>query len=105
MAWFVNYYHCDECGTDWDDEWSCCCDDDCPGCGSRHWSPAASEDLTFVIEFEDGVYEIYESPIIADDEPSYELIAVTLTEGAARSYVALRAATYWQQVIPEDRYN
>ena len=42
---FRNYYHCDECGHDWEDEWSCMCDDDCPACGARHWSPYKSEDI------------------------------------------------------------
>lgn len=28
-----NQYHCDECDTEWSDEWSCQCDDDCSGCG------------------------------------------------------------------------
>ena len=43
---FRNFYHCDECGHDWEDEWSCMCDDDCPKCGARHWSPYKSEDIT-----------------------------------------------------------
>ncbi len=49
MAWYRNHYHCGDCGTDWEDEWSCCCDDECPECGSRHWSPVESEDLTEVV--------------------------------------------------------
>jgi predicted nucleic acid-binding Zn-ribbon protein len=44
-GWFLNYYRCDECGHDWTDEWSCMCDDDCPHCGARHWSPYKSDDL------------------------------------------------------------
>lgn len=27
-------YRCTECGTEWQDEWSCACDDDCPTCGT-----------------------------------------------------------------------
>jgi hypothetical protein len=29
-----NTYECDECGTTWEDVWSCGCDDECPGCGA-----------------------------------------------------------------------
>lgn len=29
---FRNHYEC-ECGESWDDEWSCCCDDECAACG------------------------------------------------------------------------
>lgn len=30
---FRNYYNCDSCDTEWTDEWSCGCDDECPSCG------------------------------------------------------------------------
>ena len=49
MAWYRNFYHCTDCDTRWEDEWSCCCDDECPECGSRNWSPYESEDLTEII--------------------------------------------------------
>jgi hypothetical protein len=42
---FLNYYHCDRCGHDWTDAWPAMCDDDCPACGARHWSPYKSEDI------------------------------------------------------------
>lgn len=42
---FLNYYHCDRCGHEWTDEWSCQCDDDCPECGARHMTPYKSDDL------------------------------------------------------------
>jgi hypothetical protein len=45
-AWFCNHYHCDRCDHEWSDEWSATCDDDCPKCGARHWSPFRSDDLT-----------------------------------------------------------
>lgn len=57
MAWFLNHYHCDDCGADWEDEWSCCCDDECPVCGSGDWSPVESDDVTFVVEPEDDKLE------------------------------------------------
>ena len=36
---------CERCGHDWTDVWSATCDDDCPSCGSRHYSPYKSEDV------------------------------------------------------------
>ena len=42
---FRNFYRCGDCGHEWRDEWSCMCDDDCPECGSRHWTPHKSEDI------------------------------------------------------------
>ena len=45
MALFRNHYHCERCGHNWTDVWSATCDDDCPSCGSRHYSPYQSEDV------------------------------------------------------------
>jgi DNA-directed RNA polymerase subunit RPC12/RpoP len=42
---FLNYYHCDRCKHEWEDEWSAMCDDDCPNCGNRHLTPYKSDDL------------------------------------------------------------
>ena len=41
---FLNYYECPECEYEWEDEWSCMCDDDCPTCGARHISPYQSDE-------------------------------------------------------------
>lgn len=75
MAWYLNHYHCGGCGTDWSDEWSCCCDDECPNCGSRNWSPHESEDLTEVIRESDGGFVVYRSPETAEHRPRYREIA------------------------------
>lgn len=96
MAWYRNHYRCGDCGTDWDDEWSCCCDDECPTCGSGDWSPVSSEDLTFILETEGNHIVIYESPMAADDSPEYVITAIAPTDGAARSYVKWRMASYWE---------
>jgi len=32
VIWFRNEYVCDLCGIVWADEWSCECNDRCPGC-------------------------------------------------------------------------
>ncbi len=29
---FRNFYECVDCGTSWEDVWSCACEDDCPNC-------------------------------------------------------------------------
>lgn len=42
---FLNHYTCDRCGHDWQDEWDCMVDDECPACGARHMSPHTSEEI------------------------------------------------------------
>ena len=95
MAWFRNHYHCGDCGADWEDEWSCGCDDECPNCGSGDWSPADSDDLTFVIEAESDSFSVYVSPQGAEHSPDYELAAVAINHAGATAYVNYRLATYW----------
>lgn len=87
MAWYRNHYHCGDCGTDWEDEWSCCCDDECPSCGSRNWSPVNSEDLTEVIDQCGGVFMVYRSADSADDRPKYQPIAGFPSIELAERYV------------------
>ena len=41
---YINYYRCDDCNTEWQDEWSCQCDDECPICAIPY-SPYKSEDI------------------------------------------------------------
>lgn len=41
---FKNIYECDNCGTTWEDIWSCGCDDECPSCG-LDISPTDSEEI------------------------------------------------------------
>ena len=72
MAWFANHYKCDRCGQEWTDEWSCMCDDDCPHCGFRHMTPYDSDDLTELIEEEDGQYVVFRSPATAEHSPDYQ---------------------------------
>ncbi|MEY5098682.1 MAG: hypothetical protein RJA36_1401 [Pseudomonadota bacterium] len=44
-----NHYECDQCGAEWTDDWSCQCNDHCPGCDAEieptnsDWLP---DDLT-----------------------------------------------------------
>ncbi|HEX3861275.1 MAG TPA: hypothetical protein VHY35_06235 [Stellaceae bacterium] len=41
---FRNHYHCDDCDEEWDDEWSCMCNDKCPSC-NKEIEPYKSDDL------------------------------------------------------------
>lgn len=41
LWWFNNQYTCTRCGTSWEDECSCMCDDRCPKC-DREMTPYAS---------------------------------------------------------------
>ena len=36
-------YRCPDCGEAWEDEWSCACNDECPGCGLKDIEPLRSE--------------------------------------------------------------
>lgn len=88
MAWFRNHYHCGDCGADWEDEWSCCCDDECPNCGSKNWSPHESDDLTEVIDSLEGAFVLLRSPETAGHYPDYEIVARFSSLAAAERYVA-----------------
>lgn len=101
MAWFLNSYRCDRCGKEWQDDWSCGCDDECPHCGARHMSPYNSEDLTYYVEVGSGgsTFEVYESPLSAEHEPDYKMIAVTTSKEAAEDYIGRRMTTYWDAIL------
>ena len=87
MGWFLNQYLCADCGREWEDGWSCACDDDCPHCGARHMVPCDSIDLTEIIEESDGKFLVYRSPDSAGNSPDYELIAECSTRVAAAEIV------------------
>lgn len=40
----LNYYKCPNCGYEWEDEWDCEVEDDCPECELRHITPYKSEE-------------------------------------------------------------
>jgi hypothetical protein len=44
-ARFLNHYRCSECGHEWEDEWSCACNDRCVECDAEI-EPYQSKDLT-----------------------------------------------------------
>lgn len=33
---YLNIYYCEDCDEEWEDEWSCMCNDKCPECGKEH---------------------------------------------------------------------
>jgi DNA-directed RNA polymerase subunit RPC12/RpoP len=39
------FYRCPSCSEEWQDEWDCEVDDECPACGLRHIEPYDAEDL------------------------------------------------------------
>jgi peptide subunit release factor 1 (eRF1) len=41
---FRNFYKCPDCNTEWDDMWSCTCNDKCPDC-NKEIEPYESEDI------------------------------------------------------------
>lgn len=88
MAWFRNHYRCGDCGTKWADEWSCCCDDECPSCGSRDWSPYESDDLTEVVDSVSGSFVLLRSPESAEHYPDYAVVAQFPSQQAAERYAS-----------------
>ncbi len=84
MAWYLNKYECSECGTAWEDEWSCMCDDECPNCGASDHSPVDSDDISaFTEKQNDGSFHIYYSPPNAEHHPDYELMATVKSKHLA----------------------
>jgi hypothetical protein len=75
VAWYRNHYACEECGHAWEDEWSCCCDDECGECGASDMEAIESDDLTiqvFDVAGSPGLFSISISPATAGHDPDYE---------------------------------
>jgi DNA-directed RNA polymerase subunit RPC12/RpoP len=89
MAWYLNHYTCARCGSDWTDEWSCMCDDDCPYCGARHMTPVTSNDLTHVIERRGSEFVVLWSPENAEHDPEYCELASFATRKQAETYLII----------------
>jgi hypothetical protein len=87
MAWYRNHYHCGDCGTYWEDEWSCHCDDDCPNCGSRHWSPLDWDDLTEVLCEAKNGFVVMQSPPTAEHSPRYAAVATFTSRELANRFI------------------
>jgi hypothetical protein len=103
MAWFRKLYECDQCGEAWKDEWSCLCNDRCPGCNAEI-EPSDHEDISIVVqpsrsmtlpgratisEFEDRAAEkfaVLRSSDQAEHEPDYQVIEVFDTRSEAEAF-------------------
>ena len=86
MAWFRNQYLCSECGAEWEDEWSCMCDDDCGQCGARHMEPYDCIDLTQVIGHRGDAFLVLRSPTSAEDKPDYRVVVDLPTREEAEAF-------------------
>lgn len=88
MAWYRNYYECARCGYEWEDEWSCMCDDDCPDCGARHMEPYDSDERTEIISEEDGQFVVLWSPETAEHDADYRELGRFGTRAEAEKFLA-----------------
>jgi len=87
MAWFRNYYKCANCDSEWSDDWSRKCEDDCPHCGARHMSPYGSDDLNEVIRPHGGGFAVLRSPETAEHLPDYQEVASFSAHAQAEAYL------------------
>ena len=88
MAWYRNYYICEQCGSTWTDEWSCMCDDDCRHCGARHMSPYNSDDLTEMVVPEGDKFIVLWSPETAEHTADYRELGRFTTRAEAEAFLA-----------------
>jgi hypothetical protein len=88
MAWYRNYYICEQCGSTWTDEWSCMCDDDCRHCGARHMSPYNSDDLTEMVVPDGDKFVVLWSPETAEHTADYRELGRFTTRAEAEAFLA-----------------
>jgi predicted nucleic acid-binding Zn-ribbon protein len=97
MAWYLNTYECSKCGHTWDDEWSCCCDDDCPECGASDFSPLESKDLSVYVEKDgSGNFSIFYSSPDAANSPEYKILASVSDRNLAKMLEDIAIKITWQ---------
>jgi hypothetical protein len=88
MAWYRNQYRCARCDHEWEDEWSCMCDDDCPSCDARHMSPHDSDELTEIIESDGNEFVVLWSPETAEHSADYRELGRFATREKAKAFLA-----------------
>ena len=88
MPWFLNFYRCARCKRRWTDEWSCMCDDECPHCGTRDMTPFKSEDLTALVEQDNGEFIALRSPDSAEHDPGYREVGRFPSREKAEEFLA-----------------
>jgi hypothetical protein len=92
MAWYLNNYRCDECDVDWEDEWSCMCNDRCPTC-DYEIEPYDSDDLSLLVEQSpaSGNWVVCVSPDSAEHDPAYRKTAFATKREALDYAEAVKA--------------
>jgi hypothetical protein len=88
MAWYRNYYKCARCDYEWQDEWSCMCEDDCPDCGARHMTAYDADDLTTIIDEDGRAFVVLRSPESAGHCPRYRELGRFATRKKAEAFLA-----------------
>jgi hypothetical protein len=72
MAWFLKRYSCEECGTAWQDEWSCPCNDKCPVCNVETETDDWDDLSVIVVQgYNPASWIVMVSPNSAEDKPRY----------------------------------
>jgi hypothetical protein len=87
VAWYRNHYRCARCDHEWQDKWSCMCDDDCPHCGARHMSPYDADDLTLLVERHGREFVVLRSPESACHYANYREIGRFATRQKAEAFL------------------
>jgi hypothetical protein len=85
MAWFRKSYAC-PCGEEWTDEWSCLCNDKCPSCNKEIEPDDDSEDLTVIVDGQDGAWQVLQSPETAEDSPDYRVVETYADKSQAEAH-------------------
>src|SRR5579875_611291 len=55
VGWFEMEHVCPRCGCEWEDAWTCSCNDRCPDC-DLECKPVSSKDFSRPLEEQDFVY-------------------------------------------------
>jgi len=75
------------CEYEWQDEWSCMRDDDCPDCGARHMTAYDADDLTLVVERDGRKFVVLRSPESAGHGANYREIGRFATCKKAEAFL------------------
>jgi hypothetical protein len=64
------------------------CDDTCPNCGARDFSPVESDDLTKIVVPRGKMFAVLQSPDEAEHDPAYREVARFDTKEEATAFLA-----------------
>jgi hypothetical protein len=65
------------------------CEDDCPHCGARHMSPQRSDDLTLLVEEDEGEFVVLRSPETAEHRPDYYVLGRFASREKADAFIVV----------------